>query len=415
MRILWLINVMPPYAAQALGLNPGFGGSWIASLLAAITKLDTDISLFVAAPAAVEEIQSTEVDGVTFFAFPPTMQGAEWQNIVELSNPAVVHLHGTEYKHGFHLMQAYPDLPYVTSLQGVITFYAPHFTAFLPPAVARKRSLRDLIKNDSIRKNQQEFYEQGTIEEYILRHSSGVIGRTAWDRACAHWLAPAVPYFHCNECLRPVFYNQNWSFENCEPFSIFVPQANYPIKGFHLLLDALPYLVRDYPNLRVYVAGNANLFPAEKSARLKQRYYQHYLEDKIEANGLKDHITFTGILNEQEMCERLVKSHVFVMPSVIENSPNALGEAMLTGVPTVAANVGGVSTMMSDGEEGLLYPADEPYMLAYYVHCVFADTATAALRAERAAKKARSVHDYATNAARTIEIYQRIAGLQIDN
>ena len=271
MRILWISNVLPPYASAALGLSPSFGGSWITSLLAAIGQLDCDINLSVAAPADVNEIMTTCVDGVTFYAFPRDLAGLSWQEIVDPCRPDLVHLHGTEYKHGYRLMEAYPDLTYITSLQGVISFYAFHFAAFLPSKVQRKRSLRDWIKGDSIAKNQREFFEQGRIEKKILQQSKGIIGRTTWDQACAHWLAPDVRYFHCNECLRPTFYHSNWSFDSCEKYSIFVSQANYPIKGFHLLLDALPYLLRDYPNLRVYVAGSANVFPSNREAKLKQK------------------------------------------------------------------------------------------------------------------------------------------------
>ena len=96
------------------------------------------------------------------------------------------------------------------------------------------------------------------------------------------------------------------------------------------------------------------------------------------------------------------------MPSVIENSPNALGEAMLTGVPVVAADVGGVSTMVQDQCEGLLYPADAPYMLAYQIHRVFEDLEGAIERAAQAKMKAKVVHDHRLNAERTIEIYETI-------
>ncbi|MCH8476275.1 MAG: glycosyltransferase, partial [Opitutales bacterium] len=46
-----------------------------------------------------------------------------------------------------------------------------------------------------------------------------------------------------------------------------------------------------------------------------------------------------------------------LLPSLIENSPNTLAEAMMMGVPVVAAYAGGVPSMARDEEEVLLYRA----------------------------------------------------------
>ena len=55
------------------------------------------------------------------------------------------------------------------------------------------------------------------------------------------------------------------------------------------------------------------------------------------------------------MLDRYLKSSVFVCPSALENSPNSLGEAMLLGMPCVSAAVGGIPSIFTGGEDGLLY------------------------------------------------------------
>lgn len=70
---------------------------------------------------------------------------------------------------------------------------------------------------------------------------------------------------------------------------------------------------------------------------------------------------------------RYLASSVFVSVSTIENSPNSVGEAMLFGCPVVSSCVGGVLDMLEHGQEGFLYQASAPYMLAWYVGCVFRD------------------------------------------
>ena len=64
------------------------------------------------------------------------------------------------------------------------------------------------------------------------------------------------------------------------------------------------------------------------------------------------------------MKERFLLSSVFVCPSVLENSPNTVGEAMLLGVPVVASDGGGIPDMVTDGQTGLLIPAGDSAALA---------------------------------------------------
>lgn len=55
------------------------------------------------------------------------------------------------------------------------------------------------------------------------------------------------------------------------------------------------------------------------------------------------------------MRDRYLKSSLFVCCSSVENSPNSLGEAMLLGVPCVSADVGGISSIFTGDEDGILY------------------------------------------------------------
>lgn len=67
------------------------------------------------------------------------------------------------------------------------------------------------------------------------------------------------------------------------------------------------------------------------------------------------------------MPDTLLHSTVYVQPSYIENCPNSVAEAQIHGVPVVATNVGGTSSMVTHGKDGFLFPATDPYMAAYSI------------------------------------------------
>ena len=102
------------------------------------------------------------------------------------------------------------------------------------------------------------------------------------------------------------------------------------------------------------------------------------------------------------------KSHVFLSASSIENSPNSVGEAMLLGVPCVSSNVGGVSDMIKDKEEGFLYRFNETYMISYYVGKIFGNKELALSLSEKSKEKGEIIFDRKNNLETTINIYKEV-------
>ena len=131
--------------------------------------------------------------------------------------------------------------------------------------------------------------------------------------------------------------------------------------------------------------------------------------EAAEQYGVEDKIEFLGSLSGEEMKQAFLDANVFVLPSTIENSPNSLGEAMLLGVPCVAADVGGVTTMMRHRLEGEVYPSTAPYMLAFYVENIFAQGEAAEAMGAAARAHAGVTHDPEKNLADLLEIYKSLA------
>lgn len=291
----------------------------------------------------------------------------------------------------------------VISIQGLVSKYFYHYYAYLPHYVVVSRTLRDLIKGN-VADGAKEFKKRGELEKEAICGVKHVIGRTEWDRACAWDINPNLEYHFNNETLRDEFYSGQWSYDACEKHSIFCSQGHYPIKGIHLVIEALYRVVKEYPDAHLYIGGKDYLH----LPFWKQSGYGAYLVSLIKRYNLEKNITFTGFLNASQMKNRYLKANIFVSASSIENSPNSLGEAMLLGVPCISSRVGGVHNLMEHGKEGYVYPADETYMLAYYICNLFENHEKASEFGMRARAHAMKTHDAITNREELAKIYLSI-------
>ena len=95
-------------------------------------------------------------------------------------------------------------------------------------------------------------------------------------------------------------------------------------------------------------------------------------------------------------------------PSIVENSPNSLAEAMILGVPCVATSAGGVPSLMRDGHEGLLCSPNDVYGLAGMICAIASEPALAARLGANARSRALRRHEPRVVAQATIDMYDSI-------
>ena len=179
------------------------------------------------------------------------------------------------------------------------------------------------------------------------------------------------------------------------------------MKGFHYLLEALAEVVKVYPDATVAVTGKSFFAPGFK-AKLRRSGYRKYLEKLAKKYALQDRIEFLGSLNAAQMKQQYLDANVFVLPSTIENSPNSLGEAMLLGTPCVAADVGGVTTMLVNGTEGRVYTSSDTAALARHICQVFSLEDRAEAMGAAARDHAKVTHDPEINLKTLLSIYESL-------
>ncbi|MBN1826680.1 MAG: glycosyltransferase [Candidatus Eisenbacteria bacterium] len=148
------------------------------------------------------------------------------------------------------------------------------------------------------------------------------------------------------------------------------------IKGFDLLLRAMAALPES-PGARLALIGEG----PERGE----------LENSAERLGLGDRVRFLGELSRPWTV--IARADLFVLPSREDAAPNTLAEAMILGLPIVAADCSpGVREMLEGGAAGLLVPPGDPDALALAMERLLGDRALRERLAARASERSRA-HD----------------------
>ena len=413
MKLMWVCNMMPSAVCEAATGKEG-SANWLDHALSDLREQGMSIRIL----CRGENQRGSLDDNCSFAAFRdrepyrylPEVE-AFFLEELKTYRPDVIHIWGTEYAHTLAMMNAAEKLGMeqrcVISIQGLCSACARHYAEGIPVEVQRQYTLHDVLKRENILGQQCVFEKRGKLEVQALKKARHVIGRPRWERACAQMLAPQSRYHFCNETLRETFYEGQWSYSGCQKHRIFASSCVYPVKGFHYLLEALAEVAKEYPDAVLAVPGKS-FQKLDWKGILHEDNYHRYLKKLTEQYGLRSKIEFLGGLSPEGMKEQFLKANVFVLPSTIENSPNSLGEAMLLGTPCVAADVGGVTTMLESGKEGLVYQSTAPYMLASCMKQVFAMEDKAEAMGRAASEHARITHDPGKNLEDLLGIYREI-------
>lgn len=390
-------------------------GGWMIGALEALLKQGDNVKLSVATVSRdVKKLTRLEGKRVTYWLLPYGKGNVKvnhnyeplWHTVRDAVNPDVVHLHGTEFSHGLAYIEACGVDNLCVSIQGLTSAISSCFFAGLTRTVIYNSWTPGTLCFGGIMKSYRELKNRKIGEIEILKRVNHVIGRTSWDRAHTRAVNPEAEYHYGGETLRPEFYTgDKWMYSECVPHTIFLSQANTPIKGLHMVLRALPIILRYYPDTIVRVAGRDITANATLKQWLMLSDYGNIIRKQIKKNRLEGKVVFVGPLEANGMKAEYLRSNVFVCPSAIENSPNSLGEAQMLGVPVIASFVGGIPDMMQ-GDVEHLYCFDDEKMLANKIVELFDKQGNIDMEPIR--QNALKRHDPVINANELIEIYNKV-------
>lgn len=140
----------------------------------------------------------------------------------------------------------------------------------------------------------------------------------------------------------------NWNTKNNNNEYVFLSVSRlHQIKDYETVLKAL-FMLKDNFSFIYLIAGEGP--------------DKHFIESKIAQYELADKVFLVGATKSTKALYD--RCDVFIHSSLSEGCPNVVLEAMLFGKPVVASDVGGTREVVKDNENGLLFPAKSPELLA---------------------------------------------------
>ncbi|HUF37494.1 MAG TPA: glycosyltransferase family 4 protein, partial [Anaerolineales bacterium] len=164
------------------------------------------------------------------------------------------------------------------------------------------------------------------------------------------------------------------------------------IKGLPFLLGAAAKVLRNRQDVEFLIAGSG---PEEEGLRRLAR--------ELEISG---HVTF--VPNLLDFTESLAAMDIFCLPSLRQGLGTIMLEAMALGKPVIATGVGGVYSVVREGETGLVVPPQDSSRLAERILELLNDPVRARAIGESGRRLVQSEFNVETMVRRTAELYREI-------
>jgi len=360
---------------------------WIVNLANALAKRE-DIDLhMITASSGIFGNQTVSKGGLTFHVirhtFPFTVRGfpsymrldlmtryahlrRQIKQILLRLRPHVIHVHGTEHGYGLAALEA--NVPTIISIQGIVNLLA---------RVSPSISLR----------------LQAPIELNVIRNAKYFGTRTAWATSFVRNLNNAATIYELPEAVDPLFFKR--AADQSTPTILIVGDV-VQRKGIEEALRAMSIVVAVCPAAKLLVVGEGKAAYVEK------------LKRRTQSAGIQANVEWLGFKNAEQVAALHAASTILIHPTHLDNSPNSVAEAMASGLPVIASDVGGIPSVIKNGDTGLLTEPRNHRQLADAIMSLLQNKAERQRLASRAQKVALERHVPSEVAEKTMNVYKDI-------
>lgn len=321
----------------------------------------------------------------------------QYKIILDDFKPDIIHVFGTESEHALHLSKL--DIPLIIHIQGIMK---PCLYKWFPQGI---NNLDVLLFNTLLKTIRgsglfHDYYRHKKLvkrEALILKSAKYITGRTHWDKLVMMQLAPNATYFHCDEMIRNEFSNYNWNYFVSDKIIMTTIINENVYKGLDTIFDTALILKEQGINYEWNIVGI-------NTDSILVRLFKY----KVKAKLTDLSIHFLGVKNGEDIIKLLLNSNLYIHPSHIDNSPNSICEAMMIGIPVISSDVGGISSLITNNEDGILFPDGDVFTLVSQIKQFIKDKDKQIILSNNSMRRARSRHKSETITSNLINIYETI-------
>jgi glycosyltransferase involved in cell wall biosynthesis len=282
--------------------------------------------------------------------------------------PDIVHGQGTERYQG--LAAAYSGFPSVVTVHG---------------------NMRQIAK--ALRARPFSFHWlTGQLEPLALRRASGVLCLSHYTFQQVHTLARRT--WTLPNAVQKAFFGVKP--EPVSPARVLCVANIAPYKNQNFLMRTLDPIAANSGMRLVFLGRLAESEP--------------YAQEFLSMVKSRPWCTHEGFQAGAALRDCFKTAHLLVLPSLEDNCPMVVLEAMAAGVPVAASRIGGVPDLVQDGVTGALFDPTEPAALRQTVERLFSDRALASRLSSNARQHAERTYHPRVIGRQHCEIYRQLLG-----
>jgi len=167
-----------------------------------------------------------------------------------------------------------------------------------------------------------------------------------------------------------------------------------PLKNLPFLLKTFAKIAKEDSGVRLMMVGEGPL--DGKIRRLSRKL------------KVSERVIFTGKITNEELPQYYSAADIFVMPSVYDNFPNSILEAMSCELSIVATNVGGILMQVKHGENGFLVESGNINQFKEAVITLLDNSSLSMEMGKRNRELVKKKYSWSTSAKKLKEVYESI-------
>lgn len=164
------------------------------------------------------------------------------------------------------------------------------------------------------------------------------------------------------------------------------------VKGHSYLIEAMPSILKEIKHCKLIIVGDG---PLEMDLRR--------LVEKLD---LSKYVKFAGYINDIDSFLAMID--LFVLPSLSEGLPITLLEAMDSGKPVLASEVGGIPEVITDNDNGLLFPSADSSSISKAIKNMYQDQSLTKKMSAKGKYIVKEQHSSSSMAKQYSTIYSRL-------